>query len=131
MFGICAVAAVKEGDLCGPASSNSTRARWISIPASSIFATGDAGATNATDACVTSDMGFAANAHVNLPDGTWTVYSITARIKANEPVPANSTLKLLVGDAGESQIGNSCSNLMSQSAAAPCLCCCCWVYCCS
>lgn len=86
--------AVKEGDVCGP--SYDRTARWMSIPVSSLHATGAAGAV---DGCVTSDRGFAANVHVHLPYGTWNVYNVNARLKAVAPVPANSSLSVLVGDA--------------------------------
>jgi hypothetical protein len=87
--------AVKEGDACGP--SYDKAARWMSIPASSLIATGAAGAA---DGCVTSDRGFAANVHARLPNGTWNIYNVTARLKAAAPIQANSTMSVLVGDAG-------------------------------
>ncbi|WIA32551.1 hypothetical protein OEZ86_003359 [Tetradesmus obliquus] len=53
----------------------------------------------ATDGCVASDTGFAANANFDLPNGTWSIYNVTGRFKANDPVKASSTLRVLVGDA--------------------------------
>jgi hypothetical protein len=89
---------VKHGDACGP--SYDKTARWISIPASSLVATSPTGARSAVDGCVTSDRGFAANAHVHLPNGTWNVFNVTARLKAVAPINASSTMSILVGDAG-------------------------------
>lgn len=90
--------AVKAGDTCGP--SHDKTAKWMSIPASSLVASGTAGAPSAVNGCVTSDRGLAANVHVHLPNGTWNIYNVTARLKAVAPVNASATLSILVGDAG-------------------------------
>lgn len=75
-------------------------ARWLSIPASSLVASGAAGAASAVlDGCVISDRGLAANVRVRLPNGTWNVFNVTARLKAVAPVNASAAMSILVGDA--------------------------------
>lgn len=106
---------VKEGDVCGPLKyknpCSATAPRWVAIPATSLFATGSAGVSSAVAGCVVSDRGFAANAHAYLPTGTWNIYNVTAKIKANDPVNASSVLRVLKGDAGvHSQPAAAASN---------------------
>ncbi|WIA16131.1 hypothetical protein OEZ85_012849 [Tetradesmus obliquus] len=71
----------------------------MSIPASSLVASGTAGAPSAVNGCVTSDRGFAANVHAYLPYGTWNIFNVTAKLKAVAPVNASATMSILVGDA--------------------------------
>lgn len=98
--------AVKVGDVCGP--SYDKTAKWMSIPASKLVASGTAGAPSAVNGCVTSDRGFAANVHAYLPYGTWNIFNVTAKLKAVAPVNASATMSILVGDAGAALLVLQC-----------------------
>jgi hypothetical protein len=97
--GITTAAAIKVGDACGPGHDKT--ALWMSVPATALVASGVRGPITATGACVTSDRGFSANVHVTLPSGTWNIYNLTARMKANSPVSDSALVSILIGDAGQ------------------------------
>jgi hypothetical protein len=120
--GITAAAAVKAGDVCGP--DHDKTARWISVPATGLVASGARGSVNTIGACVTSDKGFSANVQVTLPSGTWNVYNLTARMKANSPVSDSALVSILIGDAGQHSLCNGRLKFARQPVATLVASCC-------
>lgn len=91
--------AQKAGSSCGPVYDKT--ARWMSIPAKSLSATSPAGPVSVdSTGCVTSDEGVAANVHAALPWGTWTVYNISAKVKATKAAAKSSFMQVMIGSVG-------------------------------